>query len=209
MAKNCLLLLVLWLFSQNQAGAQSHRIRGDTQGLTDKHTVPSPIFMPISTPMPGLDYGAAAWGDYDNDGSLDILLTGLTSSNSLISKIYRNQGGTFQEIATTIAGAAQSDVAWGDLDNDNDLDFIVCGDGAGGKIYRNDQGNFVDLHAPIAAVTSGAVADWGDYDNDGDLDILLAGRSTNTIAKIYRNHQGSFVDLNATLKGVSTGSGQW
>ncbi|MGH7496896.1 MAG: FG-GAP-like repeat-containing protein [bacterium] len=207
MAKHCLPLLVLWLFAQNQAAAQSHRNRGDTEGLTYKHSVASPIFTPISTPMPGVDYSAVAWGDYDNDGSLDILLTGLISSNNLISKIYRNQGGTFQEIVTTIAGTAQSDVAWGDFDNDNDLDLLVCGDG--GKIYRNDQGNFVDLLAPIVAVTSGAVADWGDFDNDGDLDILLAGRSTNTIAKVYRNNQGNFVDFNATLKGVSTGSGQW
>ena len=44
-----------------------------------------------------LDLGSVAWGDYDNDGDLDILLTG-NSITGIISKIYRNNGNnTFTE----------------------------------------------------------------------------------------------------------------
>ena len=39
-----------------------------------------------------------AWGDYDNDGKLDILLTGWTGSGNYVAKVYHNNGdGTFTE----------------------------------------------------------------------------------------------------------------
>ena len=77
------------------------------------------------------------------------------------------------------------DVAWGDYDNDGDLDIILSGNTLSGsisKIYRNDSDVFTDINAGL--VYSGSVA-WGDYDNDGDLDVLL---TESGIAKIYRNN---------------------
>jgi len=47
------------------------------------------VFTEISAGLTGVNYSSAAWGDYDKDGDLDILLTGNTGSSS-ISKIYRN-----------------------------------------------------------------------------------------------------------------------
>ncbi|KPA13186.1 hypothetical protein MHK_006608, partial [Candidatus Magnetomorum sp. HK-1] len=46
--------------------------------------------------LSGVDNSSAAFGDYDNDGDLDILLTGNTGS-SKIAKVYRNTGGNFSE----------------------------------------------------------------------------------------------------------------
>jgi hypothetical protein len=45
--------------------------------------------------LPRLEYGSVAWGDYDNDGDLDILLTGGVSSWEMFTKIYRNEGDIF------------------------------------------------------------------------------------------------------------------
>ena len=65
----------------------------------------------------------AAWGDYDSDGRLDLVVTGY---NTLI--LYHNEGGRFSrdtrfpEPKGFWAGAA-----WGDFDNDRDLDLYVCG----------------------------------------------------------------------------------
>jgi len=65
----------------------------------------------------------AAWGDYDGDGWLDLMVTGY---NSLI--LYRNREGHFErdagfpELRGFWAGAA-----WGDYDGDRDLDLYVCG----------------------------------------------------------------------------------
>ena len=68
------------------------------------------------------------WGDYDNDGDLDILITGETYSGE-DSKIYKNNGdGTFTEqTGISLTGVSYSSAAWGDYDNDGDLDIVLSG----------------------------------------------------------------------------------
>ena len=63
-----------------------------------------------------------AWGDYDNDGDLDILLTG-TERTGNVSKIYRNNGNnTFvEQTGISLTGVYNGSVDWGDYDNDDDL----------------------------------------------------------------------------------------
>jgi predicted nucleotidyltransferase len=111
----------------------------------------NPPFVPISDPPPFTEvrFSSAAWGDYDNDGDLDVLLTGTPDSTSGISEIYRNDGNdTFVPLSAGLTGVFRGAVAWGDYDNDNDLDILLTGtpDGATGisKIYRNDGGIFVE-----------------------------------------------------------------
>ena len=86
--------------------------------------------------LPGVIAGSAAWGDYDNDGWLDILLTGGTAINGdgypiqLISQVYHNNGnGTFALSANAaLPGVAYSSVEWGDYNNDGRLDILLTGE---------------------------------------------------------------------------------
>ncbi|MBU4485407.1 MAG: VCBS repeat-containing protein, partial [Candidatus Delongbacteria bacterium] len=145
--------------------------------------------------------GGAEWGDYDNDGDLDILLSGRTDDNNDISRIYRNDSGVFTDINAGLTGVSNGKVAWGDLDNDGDLDIVLTGKTTVqiSKIYRNDSGIFTDIYAGLIGVEGGSVS-LGDYDNDSDLDILLTGGTgSNYITKIYRNDTGLFTDINAGL----------
>ena len=185
-----------------------YRNDGDASGFTD-----------IGAGLTGVSEGSVAWGDYDNDGDLDILLTGRAGSTD-VSKVYRNDGGgAFTDIAAGLTGGYHSSVAWGDYDNDGDLDILLTGAHSGWnavcEVYRNDGvSGFADIGAGLAGVYDGSVA-WGDYDNDGDLDILLAGSTaafpdTNPVSKIYRNDTPSgFTDIGAGLIGVEYGSVAW
>ena len=147
--------------------------------------------------------GDAVWGDYDNDGDLDILLTGYYHDNNgnfyCCSKIYKNiGGGNFHEqTGISLVDIFQSSTAWGDYNNDGYLDILITGQDISGqrytKIYKNVSSNqgrtFLELSSDtLTNVSRGAVA-WGDYDNDGDLDILLTGNSINgKTTKLYRNN---------------------
>lgn len=180
------------------------------------------VFTAISTSLPDVELGRLAWGDYDNDGDLDVAIAGYTGS-AVITRIYRNDGGgTFTDIGVSLVGIFTGSVAWGDYDNDGDLDLGVAGattwgsqTGSGNgitKIYRNDgSGVFTDIGASVDGIEWGQFA-WGDYDNDGDLDIAIAGWNGSVrIAKIYRNNGGGgFSDIGAGLTGVtSDGSVAW
>ncbi|KPA09735.1 hypothetical protein MHK_010062, partial [Candidatus Magnetomorum sp. HK-1] len=161
--------------------------------------------------LPGVKYSSVAYGDYDNDGDLDILLTGDTGS-SKIAKVYRNTGGMFSEdTGLSLTGVIDSSVAFGDYDNDGDLDILITGFPGSSyiaKIYRNTGGMFSeDTGINLTGVRDSSVA-FGDYDNDGDLDILLTGYSDSVrIAKVYRNTGGLFSeDTGINFTGVSVSS---
>jgi len=177
---------------------------------TDLYAQP---FVEINAGIIGLNVGSAAWGDYDNDGDLDILINGWDGAEEY-SIVYRNDNGSFVDInAGLIPAAYGSAVAWGDYDNDGDLDILLSGriDNVNRvtNIYRNDNGNFIDINAGLLGLSGSSIA-WGDYNNDGDLDIVMTGwDGSGRNAKIYRNDSGIFIDINVNLIGVTLGTVAW
>ncbi|GAF70923.1 unnamed protein product, partial [marine sediment metagenome] len=149
--------------------------------------------------LPGTAESEIAWGDYDNDGDLDLALTGRDDDSNCYSRVYRNDSGAFTDINAGMVTVLNSTIAWGDYDNDGDLDLAVAGRCYGGvsewesKIYRNNAGNFVDIGATITGLAGSSFA-WGDYDNDGDLDLAVSGYWTDGtfyfICEVYRNDEG-------------------
>ena len=140
--------------------------------------------------------------DYDNDGQNDLYITidmrlgdtragegtGVfvyTDANDGAPNIlYRNEiaGGqwSFKDV-TKASGLDQHNyrhslaAAWEDYDNDGDMDLYVANDFGQNSLYRNDDGQFVDI-APAAGVVdhgSGLSAAWGDYDRDGWMDLYV------------------------------------
>ena len=99
----------------------------------------------MSISLTSVSASSVAWGDYDNDGDLDILLIGY-SNGGPVSKIYHNNGdNTFTEqTSISLIGVYYSSAAWGDYDNDGDLDILLTGysnSGPVSKIYRNNGNN--------------------------------------------------------------------
>lgn len=119
----------------------------------------------------------AAWGDYDNDGDLDLYVGNENSP----SQLYKNLGsGTFEDVAVQAGvtnGAMAKAVVWGDVDSDRFLDLYVSNFGAPNLLYRNNRdGTFTDI-ARDADVTfpHRSFPSWfWDFDNDGNLDLFVA-----------------------------------
>jgi hypothetical protein len=172
--------------------------------------------------LQGLLSGDAAWGDYDNDGDLDLALTGTDASLNKFTHLYRNrlELGDFALNITNVQILAQlgsGDIDWGDYDNDGDLDLAVMGQVTGARlstIYRNDSGDFTEDTAVALTGADNGDLGWGDYDNDGDLDLAIIGQISNdfqTTLKIYRNEPiGTLTeDTRSTLSGSFASSLAW
>jgi hypothetical protein len=123
--------------------------------------------------------GGAAWGDYDNDGDMDLYLT---CNYGEANHLYRNDGGgTFVDVtAAPLNDTGEGYGAdWGDYDNDGDLDLYLANNGQANKLFRNDGGTFTDVTAaPLNDAGYGVSVGWGDYDNDGNLDLYLVNSGT-------------------------------
>jgi hypothetical protein len=96
----------------------------------------TPIDFAVGGGADWLDLHAATWADYDSDGVMDLLVTGNYVGDTEIvgkSEIYSNDGaGTFTPLGVQLEAPISSigrggAFTWFDLDNDNDLDYLVAG----------------------------------------------------------------------------------
>ncbi len=141
-----------------------------------------------------------SWGDYDNDGFLDIYVCNYQQGGNITNWLFHNNtDGTFTELAAAVGvdnGIATTFASvWFDYDSDGDSDLLCVNDRElSVGLYRNDGGSFVDvtdatgLNVPI----NGMCASIRDYDNDLDLDIYITNTEEGNL--LFRNNEGIFTD---------------
>ncbi len=152
-------------------------------------------FTPTSNPFEGVYIGSIAFSDVDGDTDLDVLITGLNSTNIATSKLYLNNGtGIFTEdTSVPFPGVLYSSVAFADVDGDDDQDVLITGNSGSSRISKlflnNGSGTFTEnASASFIAVQYGAVA-FADIDGDNDQDILITGQysNANSTSRLYLN----------------------
>ena len=183
-----------------------------------------------NVPLPGVPaiwLGNVAWGDYDNDGRLDFLLTGEDGASATpISSLWRNTGAGFSNVTASVApglpGFKWSTAAWGDYDNDGRLDFLVSGftgTNYRAQLWRNTGAGFTNVPLPgLSGTADGSVA-WADYDGDGWLDFFICGTTNGDtsggISQLWQNTGNGFSNVTAsafpgnTLQAYSFGTAAW
>ena len=168
--------------------------------------------------------GGVALGDINNDGLIDIYLTG----NIVDNKMFLNKGNFQFEDITKVSGLACPNVwstgaTFADVNGDGLLDLYVCKSGAPGGENRHNELfiNNGDLtfseeskkyHLDIVGLSVHAA--FFDYDKDGDLDCYILNNSIRSIGgydliedqreiadpegqgnKLLENRDGKFVDI--------------
>ena len=113
-------------------------------------------------------------------------------------------------------------ILWADIDNDGDQDLFITYRLFPNRLFRNDDGTFVDV-STTSGLNQGSSksygACFGDYDKDGFLDLFVANYSSSfdesTFNELYRNEgDGTFVDVTEESgmyesTGIQSFQGQW
>jgi hypothetical protein len=171
-------------------------VRAQAQGRVARSAA-----LPFASVQPALlavpNSFANAWGDYDNDGDLDLAV----SLGSGEVRLYRNDKGVLVSVGAELgmpqAGSHElRGLSWGDYDADGFIDLLG---GATSKdkltvVLRNLGGRrFTDVAATIGLTIpnrSARQTNWVDYDNDGDLDVYATDRAGDNM--LFRNDGGTF-----------------
>lgn len=113
---------------------------------------------------------SSSWGDYDNDGDMDLFV----GASSGTHKLMRNNGdSTFTDISATsgvlaVTTTGHENVSY-DIDNDGNLD-ILCN---GVILYGNGDLTFTEIDSDELNYANGS---FGDLNNDGFIDAYYNGQ---------------------------------
>lgn len=147
--------------------------------LTSLLSAAAQQFEQIPSPTQGLYNSIFSWGDFNQDGKLDLLHGGLQIGDQLRVNLLLNTNNSFEPHVALPFGSYSGGV-WVDFDGDGDLDIAPAGHNTlitGQRIYtlhRNDDASFTEIASEIDA--SGSPF-WADIDRDGDLDLIFCGSS--------------------------------
>jgi hypothetical protein len=156
------------------------------------------------TPMSGF---GASWGDFNNDGYLDVYISTRAEGGTITNMLYRNEGNNSFTDVTTAAGLRDTNsfsfcAAWFDYNNDGWQDIYSTTDRIDfypNRLYHNNgDGTFTDVSVSSNSLVfmDAMSATVADYNADGWLDFYVTNTDTGNVF-LHNNGNGTFTDTAA------------
>jgi hypothetical protein len=198
-----------YLFKNNGDGSLRSKLLSEANTFTDVTLFSGAGYSEDGVPGSGM---GAAFGDYDNDGYLDLVVSNAANMPTIL---YHNDGNGFFTDVSFVSGVGQKTLSYFkwttefiDYDNDGFQDLFIANGHLQDNIelfldstypqqnqlfHNRGDGTFIDVSSEtgpgmLLKKVSRGVA-FGDYDNDGDIDIFI--NNSNQTADLLRNDGGN------------------
>jgi len=159
----------------------------------------------------------SCWGDYDNDGYIDLFVANQQNQNNFL---YHNNGdGTFTPITSGDIVSDYGDsysAAWADYDLDSYLDLFVANSGGQNNfLYHNSGDGTFERVISEPIVSDGGfsfAASWGDFNNDRFPDLFVANTNGENNFLYRNNGDGTFIKViegDIVSGGGNSNGGSW
>ena len=184
----------------------------DASGLVSEWSQEKELFIPRLVnsvqSIPGYSYGISRWSDINDDGLLDLAITGNLYTGTSETQIFINDDGilSVDNLQSSMNNVYGGHLSFVDYTNDGHLDISMTGlftielnTMTVALLYKWQNGEYaLDNQVNQLSADNGYWGgqynhDWGDYDNDGDLDLVSGGISTldgQNYLNIYNNNKG-------------------
>lgn len=157
----------------------------------------------IDNPFSDVQFASAQFNDIDDDGDLDLMLTGLGNFSLQIAEMYTNDGaGNFEPMMDTpFIGCQDAKIDFGDADGDGDDDVLICGSSDGSlfcTLYINDgSGLYTEAEESDFSPMLPSEVKFVDVDDDADLDVLTMGVDMDEVPflELYLNDGNAGFDI--------------
>lgn len=192
--KDVLVLRGAWM--QSDGNYPNSLLRNNGDGTFDDVTVEAGLLSFHPTQV-------AAWGDYDNDGWIDLFIGNESDrENSHPSELYHNNAdGTFTNVAAmtgTDIKAYIKGATWGDINNDGLIDLYISVLDGPNYLFLNKGMDatgiwvFIDVtdDAGVEEPTGSFPVWFWDYNNDGWLDIFVSGYRYTGVKDVVSDYLG-------------------
>lgn len=170
--------------------------------------------------IPRVIYGSHDWGDFNNDGLPDLVLSGTISGfpEDAITKIFIKKEEQYQPLTIELPGLMNSQVKWFDYNMDGWQDLFLMGINQDNefimKVYANQEGESMVDSQMIFPVPPGQRTNLGrtgvlihDFDMDGDKDILVGQNSSKGFSiDAYEYKEGNYLKKEIVLPQLSNAS---
>lgn len=139
--------------------------------------------------LPGLSNSRLAWGDYNNDGLMDLAVMGRKEDGSSFTAIYQNKAGVLTDLGLTNIPLLNGDLKWADINNDGWLDLLAVGQFSASRnrvqLFTNRK-SFFEITEPrtIPALRNSTIA-FGDHDANGTIDLVIIGADSLSNARSF------------------------
>lgn len=156
------------------------------------------------------------WGDYDQDGDLDLAL-----GSTLGTTVYQNVDGRL-ELFWTKTNRFTLGLRWGDFTGDGQLELLALGESDASANATSPGTNYIYQYVPLGNTFTELDsfrsefqllrAAPGDYDGDGDLDIIASSTALDVEfpVRLFRNiypetNENAFEDNGELISPEATG----